>query len=122
MTTLHDLQNKPVEGDDLDDFVRTKEISEMESDYYGNGRYINLSEEENDRIDEYAETGSDGRTYQEVIDFWRTAVSSLVDSEIDNEDEDEGYIENPLFTRLMKDLDELEEWHAQRGTINKVIG
>lgn len=108
------------EVETLDDFIGCDEFYSYESDYYGNDRYINLSNDQNERIDDCAEYGGDGRTHGEVIEMWRDAIHCLMKPEL--EDDNGDWTVNPVFDSIMNEIDEVEKWHDENGSLDQVIG
>ena len=105
--------------EDLHDFLSSDEFNAYESDYYGNDRYINLDNDQNSRIDKYAETVSDGRKNCEVLHLQLEALNDLIDSTI--EDEETGdYVDNPVYREIKKEIQECIKWHEEHGTYEKV--
>ncbi len=76
-------------------------------------RMILADPERFDRIYKAAEHGSDGSTTAEVIEDWRQALSCAVQDEFLTE-EDRAAIE--------QEIDSVEDWHEQHGTLDEAIG
>lgn len=104
----------------LQDFLDSEEWNQYEGSWYCN-RYVNESAETNQRIDDCAEYGGDGRKYCEVIELWREAVDCLIESEIEDKETGE-WVDNPVYYQISQEIDDCEKWHKENGSYEQVIG
>lgn len=92
----------------LNEMLNSDEYQRWESDHLGNDLFIN-DPDRAARLYDYAEDGLNGSTHDEVIQDWK---EYLVDAELPE----------PVKDALLAEIESVEEWHIQNGSICNVIG
>lgn len=93
----------------LDDMIRSDEFYSWDNERV-NALGLNSEDWEHlDRIEEYAEIASDGETHAEKIESWRDFLSDLT-------------LPEKIRERIVGEIDNVEKWHAENGSLNEFIG
>lgn len=74
------------------------------------------------RVTDAAEHGADGSTHAEIIQDWRDYAAAAYDDARRMAEEDELDELDRLEAKLEAELDALEAWHEQNGTLYQEIG
>lgn len=107
----------------LDDMWRSDAYERYISDKLGNDLFIN-DHDRASRIYDAAEDGADGSTHGEHIDDQREFLSllSVWNPETDADENPDDYdITQEVHDRISSELDEVEKWHAEHGTLGQQI-
>lgn len=75
-----------------------------------------------ERCHDAAEHGADGSTHAEIIQDWRDYAAAAYDDARRMAEEDELDELDRLEAKLEAELDALEAWHEQNGTLYQEIG
>ena len=79
-----------------------------------------------DRMYEAAENGAEGSTHAEIIQDWRDCLNTMqiIDPDENNSvsDIENGIILESDYNWLMQDIDEVEKWHENAGSLHLEIG
>ena len=83
---------------------------------YEESYFSNLPLSNPDLFDECmkcAESGSDGRTHSDVIDLWREAWEDFCKDK---------NLDDTIRLRMIKEIDDCENWHEKNGSLFKQLG
>ena len=108
----------------LEGMYKSREFEMFVSDKLGNNLFIS-DPERAERLQDAAESGSDGSTHAEVISDWRDFLDSLRAYDPDFHDIDEmDKCDITLETKeaIEREIAACEKWHRKNRTINKKIG
>ena len=93
----------------LDDMIRSDEFYSWDNERVNALGLNNADWERLDRIEEYAEIASDGETHAEKIESWRDFLADLT-------------LPEKIRERIVCEIDNVEKWHIENGSLNEVIG
>lgn len=93
----------------LSDMIDSEKYESFISDRLGNDLFIN-DPERADRIYEYAENGCNGSTHREAIEDYSAFLNSIRRD-----------IPERVFNRIEAEIEALQLWHEQNGSINTII-
>lgn len=94
----------------LNDFINSDYYQGFEYDFWCTNTFLNYSDKRINEIMEARENGCCGLTHSEVIDLERAAVDCAW-----KDDE----ITEAQMERFVKELDKIEEWHFQNGSLEQ---
>ena len=108
----------------LSDLIQSDAFQMFQSDKSGNDLFIN-DPERAERIYDAASEGGDGSTHYENIEDMREFLDrlSIFDPDYEEPEAEKDFdIHFFDYANIAKEIDDLEKWHIENGSIDKVCG